>query len=78
MSDREHGDVRCTCGEKLVDGVEPPEVRVGDERIPFRRTTDYLVCPGCRSMYRVTDVGSELVVGGATVEPDGDRQGEDR
>lgn len=61
-------DVRCSCGEKLVDAVAPPDVRVGDETIPFRRTTDFLVCLGCRSMYRVTDVGSELVASHVVVE----------
>ena len=63
-------DVRCTCGEKLVDAVAPPEVVVGDDAIPFRRSTDFLVCPECRSMYRVTDIGSDLVVGGALVAED--------
>lgn len=59
-------DVRCSCGEKLVDAIDPPEVQVGDERIPFRRTTDYLVCPACASMYRVTDIGPEFIRRGGT------------
>ncbi|MBW3657405.1 MAG: hypothetical protein KY457_02130 [Actinobacteria bacterium] len=55
-------DVRCRCGEQLVDAVvDDREVVVGEDHIPFRRTTDYLVCPACQSMYRVTDVGNELV-----------------
>lgn len=61
-------DVRCQCGEKLVDAVDWPDVIVDDERIPFRRTTDFLVCLECRSTYRVTDVGSELVTNAAEAE----------
>ena len=63
-----HG-VRCACGEQLVDAVvDDREVVVGEDHIPFRRTTDYLVCPVCQSMYRVTDVGNELVTNAPTVE----------
>ncbi|MBW3619264.1 MAG: hypothetical protein KY461_03405 [Actinobacteria bacterium] len=60
-------EVRCACGEKLVDEVDPPEVEVDGERIPFRRSTDFLACPACRSLYRVTDVGNELVTNGPVV-----------
>lgn len=69
-------DVRCTCGAKLVDRIDPPEVQVGDDRIPFRRTTDYLVCPACASMHRVTDLGTELVGDGRAGRAD--EAGDDR
>lgn len=58
MSDEQDDEVRCVCGHKLVDAIDPPEVQIGDERIRFRRTTDYLACPECRRMYRVTDVAA--------------------
>lgn len=54
-------DLRCVCGEKLVDAFEPPEVAVGDHRFPFRRTTDHLICPVCRRSYRVTELGPDEV-----------------
>jgi hypothetical protein len=43
------GAIRCTCGAILVEevtsaGVRPPG---GDAVLPFRRTTDYVICSNC-------------------------------
>lgn len=51
------GPVRCRCGALLVEeltdeGVTP----IGGEAITFRRTTDYVVCASCFSVYNVADL----------------------
>jgi hypothetical protein len=48
------GSVHCRCGELLVDEVTSAGVTpTGGAPIPFRRTTDYVVCPACHSVYQV-------------------------
>jgi hypothetical protein len=47
--------ILCTCGGVLVEEVTAEGVRPvgGDEVIPFRRSTDYVVCPACFTSYDV-------------------------
>jgi hypothetical protein len=47
--------IMCTCGAVLVEEVTAAGVRpVGsDEVIPFRRTTDYVICATCFESYDV-------------------------
>jgi hypothetical protein len=64
----------CVCGEPLAESVnERGVVLPGGELVPFRRTTDYVICSSCLRMYRATD----LVEG--RVEPlgEGERGEED-
>lgn len=47
------GEIYCECGAVLVAevtqaGVRPPGT---DEVIPFRRTTDYVLCGSCMMSY---------------------------
>ena len=47
----------CVCGEPLAETVDEDEVVTTEgERVPFRRNTDFIVCPACLSMYRVADL----------------------
>lgn len=55
MADDDEGFV-CTCGQRLLDGIDPPQVTVEGETFPFRRTTDYVVCDNCGAVYRMTDL----------------------
>lgn len=47
--------ILCGCGAVLVEEITETGVRpVGsDELIPFRRTTDYVVCASCFESYDV-------------------------
>jgi hypothetical protein len=49
------GQIICTCGWVLVEEVDARGVKpVGsDEWVPFRRTTDYVMCTKCFQMYDV-------------------------
>ena len=53
--------IRCTCGAVLVEEITEVGVRpVGsDEVLPFRRTTDYVICPACFESYEVAALISE-------------------
>lgn len=42
--------VHCTCGERVADHIDAAGVIVDGARIPFRRSTDYLVCTACGSL----------------------------
>ena len=58
------GPVRCRCGAVLVDELTDDEVTpIGGEPMTFRRTTDYIVCSECHSVYNVADLR-----GGHTVD----------
>lgn len=48
--------VRCSCGETLLDGMDDSHVTVGDDEFRFRRTTDYVGCAGCGTIYRVDEL----------------------
>lgn len=51
------GPVRCRCGAVLVDELTEDEVTpIGGEAMTFRRTTDYIVCAECHSVYNVAEL----------------------
>lgn len=46
--------ILCDCGTVLVEEVTEEGVKpVGGDPIPFRRTTDYVICSNCYSVYNV-------------------------
>lgn len=62
--------VRCSCGDTLLDEVGENDVAVAGERFRFARTTDYVICVTCGSLYRVADLrsGENLAAGAAIHE----------
>jgi hypothetical protein len=47
----------CRCGALLLDDLTQEGVTpVGGEPIRFRRTTDYVACVSCHSVYRIGDL----------------------
>jgi hypothetical protein len=49
--------IHCRCGALLVADLTEDEVTpVGGEPMTFRRTTDFIVCPECHSVYNVRDL----------------------
>ena len=47
----------CRCGATLLDDVSPEGVTpVGGAPIAFRRTTDFVACDSCHSVYRISDI----------------------
>jgi len=47
--------LRCLCGEVLLDRLDDPEVTTLDgERMVFRRNTDFVLCFNCLRLYRVS------------------------
>ena len=63
------------CGHVLLESVTPHEViAFGGQRLRFERHTDFVVCQGCMTLYRIAD----LRVGRAIPLTDRDllRQGE--
>lgn len=52
----EAAPVKCACGAVLLDGKDDRTVVLGEERIQFRRTTDYVACSECGSLYAVRDL----------------------
>ena len=49
--------VRCRCGALLVEDLTENEVTpIGGEAMTFRRTTDYIVCSSCHSVYAVGEL----------------------
>ncbi|MCA1830194.1 MAG: hypothetical protein ABR552_02885 [Actinomycetota bacterium] len=51
-------EIFCECGVVLVDGVSDAGVRpIGsNEWLPFRRTTDYVMCERCLRSYGVREL----------------------
>jgi len=55
--------IDCTkCGALLVKkiterGVTPVD---SDVEVPFRRTTDFVMCPACATSYPVRDLAAEI------------------
>ena len=52
--------VRCDCGEPLVDELDENTVTVGGEAYRFRRDTDFVACPNCGRLHRVSDLRHPL------------------
>ena len=51
------GPVHCRCGALLVEELTDDEVTpVGGEAMTFRRTTDYIACSECHSVYNVAEL----------------------
>ena len=49
--------LNCRCGAPLLDALSPEGVTpIGGEPIVFRRTTDYVACSACHSVYRMVDL----------------------
>jgi hypothetical protein len=45
------------CGEELVRSIDDDSVVTpSGHHVLFRRHTDYVVCPGSQTLYRVTDL----------------------
>jgi hypothetical protein len=45
------------CGHALLEAVTPHEVvPFGGQRLRFERHTDFVVCPGCMTLYRIEDL----------------------
>ena len=51
-------DLRCVvCGDQLVRSIsDETVVTPSGHHVLFRRHTDYVVCPGSQTLYRVTDL----------------------
>jgi hypothetical protein len=50
------------CGDELVRGISENHVLTpSGHHVLFRRHTDYVVCPGSQTMYRVTDLRNGVV-----------------
>ncbi|MGH2706517.1 MAG: hypothetical protein ACRDJ4_15950 [Actinomycetota bacterium] len=44
--------MQCDCGQVLVQAVGEESLKtLGGEEVPFRRRTDYLLCPVCLKLY---------------------------
>lgn len=53
----------CRCGEPLAADVNTQGVvTVEGKELPFRRRTDYVMCPVCLSFYRLDDLRDGRVV----------------
>lgn len=51
------GPVLCSCGAVLLqEAGEDTVTPLGGQPIRFRRTTDYVICPECLSVYRAADL----------------------
>lgn len=45
------------CRHALLEAVTPHEVvAFGGQRLRFERQTDFVVCPGCMTLYRIEDL----------------------
>lgn len=51
------GPVLCSCGAVLLQEAGQDTVTpIGGEPIRFRRTTDFVICSECLSVYRAADL----------------------
>jgi hypothetical protein len=49
--------LHCRCGAPLLDDLSSEGVTpVGGDPIAFRRTTDFIACTVCHSVYRASDL----------------------
>jgi hypothetical protein len=47
------------CGHALLEAVTPHDVvAFGGQRLRFERHTDFVLCPGCMTLYRIEDLRS--------------------
>lgn len=71
--------LRCLCGEVLLDRLDDPEVTTPDgERMVFRRNTDFVLCFNCLRLYRVSLLrqgGLERALFGRVTPTDGESPG---
>ena len=45
------------CGHVLLESVTPHEIiAFGGQRLRFERHTDFVVCQGCMTLYRIEDL----------------------
>lgn len=52
--------LRCICGEVLLDRLDDPEVTTLEgERMVFRRNTDFILCFNCLRLYRISLLRAE-------------------
>lgn len=57
-----HEPLECVCGEPLAAAVTGDALVTAEgERVPFRRHTDFVVCPSCLSLYRAVDLQAGVV-----------------
>ena len=63
------GGITCRCGAPLVEDVSEKGVRPvgGGPLIPFRRTTDYVMCAECLRTYTVRSLMAQAE-GGEIIE----------
>lgn len=68
------GPVLCSCGEVLVEDLNERTVTpVGGEPIPFRRKTDYIICPQCLKTFTVGELLGEGTAGVPADTGEGER-----
>lgn len=58
------------CGEPLIDEIDVRTLTVEGEEIPFRRTSDYLVCSNCGAIRSITSLRAEAVAKGELLVDD--------
>ena len=52
----------CTCGVLLAKSItDVGIIDVTGEDVPFRRNTDFLLCPSCHNVYSVTVARSGVI-----------------
>lgn len=57
QSETPSGAPVCDCGEVLLDALsDRGEATVGEDTFVFRRTTDWIACPSCGAMHRMSDI----------------------
>ncbi len=56
--------VHCECGEPFVEDLDVAQVKVEDDEIVFRRSSDYVACDACGAMRSVRSLRAEAVAEG--------------